>query len=42
VCGRGDRSALGARYGIAPDSGPPSADARHDVLELVRRFGLTG
>jgi hypothetical protein len=35
-------AALGARYGVTPDSGPPSTHARHSVLELVRRFGLTG
>ena len=34
-------SSLGARYGITLDSGPPSTHARHRVLELVRRFGLT-
>jgi hypothetical protein len=34
-------ASLGARYGITLDSGPPSTHARHPVLELVRRFGLT-
>jgi hypothetical protein len=34
-------ASLGARYGMALDSGPPSTHARHSVLELVRRFGLT-
>ena len=33
-------AALGARYGITLDSGPPSTHTRHSVLELVRRFGL--
>jgi hypothetical protein len=33
-------ASLGARYGIALDSGPPSTHARHSVRELVRRFGL--
>jgi hypothetical protein len=32
---------LGARYGIALDSGPPSTHARDRVRELVRRFGST-
>jgi hypothetical protein len=35
-------ASLGARYGITLDSGPPSRHAGHRVLELVRRFGLTG
>ena len=34
-------AALGARYGVTLDSGPPSTHARHSVVELVRRFGLT-
>jgi hypothetical protein len=34
-------ASLGARYGITPDSGPPSTHSRHRVLEVVRRFGLT-
>jgi hypothetical protein len=35
-------ASLGARYGVTRDSGPPSTHARHSVLELVRRFGLSG
>jgi hypothetical protein len=34
-------ASLGARYGITLDSGPPSRNAGHRVLELVRRFGPT-
>jgi hypothetical protein len=34
-------ASLGARYGVTPDTGPPSAHARHSVFELLRRFGLT-
>jgi hypothetical protein len=34
-------AALGARYGVTVDSGPPSTHTRHSVIELVRRFGLT-
>jgi hypothetical protein len=34
-------ASLGARYGITPDSGPPSTRSRGSVLELVRRFGPT-
>jgi len=33
-------ASLGARYGITPDSGPPSTQSRHSVRELMRRFGL--
>ena len=34
-------ASLGARFGITPDGGSPSAHARHRVLETVRRFGPT-
>jgi hypothetical protein len=32
-------ASLGARYGLAHDSGPPSTHTHHSVRELVRRFG---
>jgi hypothetical protein len=32
-------ASLGARYGIARVSAPPSTHARHSVREVVRRFG---
>jgi hypothetical protein len=32
-------ASLGARYGLARDSGPPSAHTHHSVRDLVRRFG---
>jgi hypothetical protein len=34
-------ASLSARYGITPDSGPPSTHSRRSVLELVRRLGPT-
>jgi hypothetical protein len=33
-------ASLSARYGVASDSGPPSAHSHHTVLDLVRRVGL--
>lgn len=32
-------ASLSARYGVACDSGPPSAHSHHTVLDLVRRVG---
>jgi hypothetical protein len=32
-------ASLSARYGVACDTGPPSAHSQHTVLDLVRRVG---
>jgi hypothetical protein len=34
-------ASLSARYGVACDSGPPSAHSHHTVFDLVRRVGLS-
>jgi hypothetical protein len=34
-------ASLGAQYGLARDSGPPSTHTHHSVRDLVRRFGLS-
>ena len=34
-------ASLSARYGVARDTGPPSAHSQHTVLDLVRRVGLS-
>jgi hypothetical protein len=32
-------ASLGAQYGVARDSGPPSTHSQRSVRDLVRRFG---
>jgi hypothetical protein len=34
-------ASLGARYGLADDSGPPSTHTHHSLRDLVRRFGAS-